>query len=183
MESLAGHLLLASPHLADPNFVHTVVLLIQHDDQGALGLVLNRPTSKTVRDLWHQVGEAACESTRAVHLGGPVSGPLMAIHNVVDIAEMEIAPGVFFAAKKQHLDQLVTRDDELFRIFIGHAGWGPGQLESEIEQGAWRATPAAPTDVFDDAEGLWERVWQRLEGGALASILKLKHVPPDPSLN
>ena len=138
MESLEGQLLLASPQLLDPNFVRTVVLLVEHNDNGALGLVINRPTGTTVQELWKQVGESPCESRQPVHLGGPVSGPIMAIHTVNSLAEMEIVEGVFFAMKKQNLDELVRRD-ERFKVFYGQSGWGPGQLEGEIEQGAWRS--------------------------------------------
>jgi putative transcriptional regulator len=182
MESLEGQLLLASPQLLDPNFVRTVVLLVEHNDMGALGLVLNRPTGKTVQELWKQVGEAPCDSQQPVHLGGPVSGPLMAIHTANGLAEMEIASGVYFAAKKQNLDELVRRD-ERFKLFVGHSGWGPGQLEGEIEQGAWRAIPLRLDDVFDAAEDLWQRLVQRAVAGALPEILGIKHIPPDPSLN
>ena len=182
MESLEGQLLLASPSLLDPNFVRTVVLLVEHNDMGALGLVINRPTGKTVQELWKQVGESPCESQQPVHLGGPVQGPLMAIHTVDDLAEMEIVEGVFFAAKKQNLDELVRRD-ERFKLFVGHSGWGPGQLEGEIEQGAWRAVPATLEDVFDTADDLWQRLMQRAVAGVLPEMLGIKHIPEDPSLN
>jgi len=182
MESLEGQLLLASPQLLDPNFVRTVVLLVEHNDMGALGLVINRPTGKTIQELWKQVGEAACASQEPVHLGGPVSGPLMAIHTVDGLAEMEIAEGVFFSAKKQNLDELVRRDNR-FKVFVGHSGWGPGQLESEIEQGAWRAVPAKLEDVFDASDDLWQRLMQRAVAGVLPEMLGIKHVPIDPSLN
>jgi putative transcriptional regulator len=182
METFEGQLLLASPQLLDPNFVRTVVLLVEHNDQGALGLVLNRPTGKTVQDLWKQVGEAPCESLDPVHLGGPVQGPLMAIHAAGCLAEIEIAAGVYFAAKKQNLDELVHQEAD-FKIFVGHAGWGPGQLEGEIEQGAWRTIPACVEDVFDAGDDLWQRLIQRATAGVLPEMLGLKHVPPDPSLN
>jgi putative transcriptional regulator len=182
MESFEGRLLLASPELLDPNFVRTVVLLVEHNDMGALGLVINRPTGKTVQELWKQVGEAPCESRQPVHLGGPVQGPVMAIHTVDGLAEMEIAAGVFFAAKKQNLDELVRRD-ERFKLFVGHSGWGPGQLEGEIEQGAWRAVPATLEDVFDTADDLWQRLMQRAVAGVLPEMLGIKHIPEDPSLN
>jgi putative transcriptional regulator len=182
MDSLEGHLLLASPSLLDQNFVRTVVLLIQHNEDGALGLVLNRPTSKTVQELWHQVGESPCSCQRPVYLGGPVSGPLMAIHGKQDLAEIEIVSGIFFAAKKHNLDQLVNHDD-LYKVFIGHAGWGPGQLEGEIDQGAWSTTPATSDDVFDDGEDLWLRLMRRAESSSLQAMLNIKHVPPDVSLN
>jgi putative transcriptional regulator len=182
MESLEGQLLLASPQLLDPNFVRTVILLVQHNDMGALGLVINRPTGKTVQELWKQVGESPCESQQPVHLGGPVQGPLMAIHTVDDLAEMEIVEGVFFAAKKQNLDELVRRDVR-FKLFVGHSGWGPGQLEGEVEQGAWRAIPAKLEDILDPADDLWQRLMQRAVVGVLPEMLGIKHVPVDPSLN
>jgi putative transcriptional regulator len=182
MKSLEGRLLLAAPQLADPNFVHTVVLLIEHNDQGAIGLVLNRPTSKTVAELWHQVGQSPCQSQMQVHLGGPVSGPLMAIHTRNQLAEMEIVPGVFFAAKKQNLDELVRQESQ-YRMFVGHAGWGPGQLEHELEQGAWLALPATSQDVFDGSDDLWQRLLDRAQATALPALLGIKHVPADPSMN
>jgi putative transcriptional regulator len=184
MASLEGHLLLASRRLVDPNFIHAVVLLIEHNASGAVGVVLNRPTSKTVRELWRQVGDSPCESPRPVHLGGPVSGPIMALHTLVDLAEMEIVPGLFFAARKPNLDDLVRRaDDHPFKLFVGHAGWGPGQLESEIQEGAWQTAPATLDAVFDDADDLWQRLVEHLEGISLPGILRIKHVPPDPSVN
>ena len=182
MESLEGQLLLASPQLLDPNFVRTVVLLVQHNDMGALGLVINRPTGKTVQELWKQVGEEACESRQPVHLGGPVSGPLMAIHTARDLAEIEIFEGLFFAAKKHNLDELV-RCDLPFKLFVGNSGWGPGQLEGEIDQGGWRVIPARLEDVFDTGEDLWQRLLQRAVAGVLPGMLRIKHIPPDPSLN
>jgi putative transcriptional regulator len=182
MESLAGHLLLASPQLLDPNFVQTVRLLIEHNEMGALGLVLNRPTGTTIEDLWHQVGEAPCDSRRQVHQGGPVSGPVMALHACLGLAEKELVPGVFFAAKKQNLDDLV-RGEGQYNVFIGHAGWGPGQLENELAEGAWRTLPATSADVFDAADDLWQRLLRRTHGAELPAMLGIKHVPPDPAMN
>jgi len=182
MESLEGQLLLASPQLLDPNFVRTVVLLVQHNDMGALGLVINRPTGITVQDLWKQIGESLCENRQPVHLGGPVGKSLMAIHTVDSLSEMEVAVGVFFAEKKKNLDAVVRRD-ERFKIFVGHSGWGPGQLESEIAQGAWRTIPARLEDVFDAADDLWQRLMQRAVAGMLPELLGIKHIPVDPSLN
>jgi putative transcriptional regulator len=182
MDTLEGQLLLASPQLADPNFARAVLLLVEHNQTGALGLVLNRPTGKTVQELWKQVGEAPCDSQNPVHLGGPVSGPLMALHTSGDLAEMEVVDGIFFAAKKQNLDALVRQTGN-FKVFIGHAGWGPGQLEGEIADGAWKTLPARAEDVFDAGEDLWLRLMQRATAGVLPRMLGLKHVPPDPSLN
>jgi putative transcriptional regulator len=183
MKSLEGHLLIASAHLLDPNFVKTVVLMIQHTDQGALGVIVNRPTCKTIQDLWREVGDAPCTTAGPIYLGGPVSSPLMAVHTHESLAELEILPGVFFAAKKTNLDQLVLQTEGSLKIFVGHAGWGPGQLESELEQGAWLTAPAASEHVFHDGGDLWEEVSKQFGQSLLQSVLNLKHVPPDPSVN
>lgn len=183
MKSLAAHVLVASPQLADPNFVHTVVLLIQHTDEGALGVVLNRPTTKPLCELWQEVGEAPCHVEGPVYLGGPVPGPVMSIHANQFFAEMEILPGVFFAAKKNHLDELVLHKDDPLRVFLGHAGWGPGQLENELEEGAWQTTPATAETIFYDGSDLWETVRRQIAGATLKSMLHIKHVPDDPSMN
>ena len=129
MESLEGQLLLASPQLLDPNFVRTVVLLVEHNDMGAFGLIINRPTGTTVQELWKQVGESPCKNQQPVHSGGPVKGPVMAIHTAQGLAEMEISAGVFFAAKKQNLDELVCRDERLRSLSITPVG----------ARGNWRA--------------------------------------------
>ena len=139
MESLEGHLLVASPQLLDPNFARSLVLLIEHNQGGAFGVVLNRPVSKTLQELWREVGSAPCHSQQPVYLGGPVPGPLVSLHTKRALAETEPVAGVFFAAKKQHLDQLVLSEEPAYKIFIGHAGWGAGQLENELGQGALAA--------------------------------------------
>jgi putative transcriptional regulator len=183
MESLEGNLLLASPRLLDSNFVRAVVLLIQHSDEGALGVVINRPTSKKVKELWKQIGDADCQSEQPVYLGGPVSGPLMAVHTSASLAEVEIVPGVYFAARKPNLDELVLQEDQVYKLFIGHAGWGPGQLERELKEGAWLTVEASLEYVFYDGENLWEDVAKQIGRCTLQSILKIKHVPADPSMN
>jgi putative transcriptional regulator len=183
MKSLQGQLLIASPRLRDANFVKTVVLLIQHSSQGALGVVLNRPTSKKIKELWKEVGDAPCNSEEQVCLGGPVSGPLMAVHTNRFFAEMEILPGVFFAATREHLDGLVLQEDDPLKIFFGHAGWGPGQLDKEIKAGGWLLLPATTEYIFYRGEDLWERVSRQAARASLQSMLHIKHCPEDPSVN
>ena len=100
MKSLQGQLLVASPYLEDPNFMRSVILLIQHSGEGTLGLVLNRPIDKTIQELWQDVEEAPCGNLQHVNLGGPVSGPLMAVHTEQPLGEIEIVPGVYFSAKR-----------------------------------------------------------------------------------
>jgi len=183
MESLEAHLLVASPELLDSNFVRTVILMVQHNEQGALGLVLNRPTSKLVKELWQEVGQSPCESEEPVHLGGPVSGPLMSVHTDESLAEIEILPGIFFAARKPNLDELVRQHENAYKVFIGHAGWAPGQLENEIAAGGWLVAPATAEFLFYEGDDLWDEVSRQINASTLQSMLNIKHVPEDPSMN
>ncbi len=183
MDSLKGQFLVASPHLLDPNFVRTVVLLIHHSDEGAFGVVLNRPAENTVQELWEKVGEGACACQQQVHVGGPVSGPLMALHDDASLSEMEVVPGVHFSAQREHLEQLLQAAESTFRLFVGHSGWARGQLESELRQGAWLSTPANADWVFSAPEDLWRRVTQHIGESFFDAVLKIKHKPPDAGLN
>ena len=144
MKSLKGHLLVASPQLLDPNFARALVLMIEHNREGAFGVVVNHPVGKTLQELWREVGSSPCHSRQPVYLGGPVPGPLLALHTSPSLAETSPLPGVFFAAQKQHLDTLVLAEEPAYKIFIQHSGWGAGQLEEEISQGAGAAFPPRP---------------------------------------
>jgi putative transcriptional regulator len=183
MEFLQGQLLVASAQLSDPNFARTLVLLIEHSQEGALGVVVNRPLSKTIQELWRELGSAPCHSRQPVYVGGPVPGPLLSLHTKPALAEMEPAPGVFFAAKKQHLDELVLSEEPAYKVFVGHAGWGAGQLENELHQGAWRSLPATVEHVFSTNEMLWETIFRQIGQTVLKSMLHVKDLPPDPTVN
>jgi putative transcriptional regulator len=183
MESLEGHLLVASPQLLDPNFARALVLLIEHNQEGAFGVIVNRPVTKTLQELWREVGSAPCHSRQPIYLGGPVPGPLLALHNRAALAETETVPGVYFSAKKQHLDALVLNEEPAYKILIGHAGWGAGQLENEINEGAWRSLAATAELVFSTADDLWETIFRDLGHTLLKSMLHVKELPPDPTVN
>jgi putative transcriptional regulator len=183
MESLEGQLLVASPQLTDQNFARSLVLLIQHSQEGALGVIINRPLNKTVQELWREVGSAPCHSHRPVYLGGPVPGPLLSLHTKANLAEAEPLPGVYFAAKKQHLDQLVLSEEPPYKVFLGHAGWGAGQLEGELREGAWRTLPATAEQVFSTDDSIWDIVFRQMGQTLLKSILKIDELPPDPTVN
>jgi len=183
-ESLKGHLLIASAALIDPNFRQTVVLMVHHDSEGALGLVLNRSSDMALGELWEKIASSPCQSEQLLNFGGPVEGPLMAVHTHKDLSESEILPGVYFSVQKDNLNEIVTREDNSFRVFVGNAGWAGGQLEAELEQGSWYTLEASPSHVFGNDEDLWQTVFRaatRAKG--LAQLFNVKHVPPDPRLN
>jgi putative transcriptional regulator len=183
MSSLTGHLLVASSHLLDPNFAKSVVLLVQHTKEGALGLVINRPIDKTVQDLWREVGGGPCESQQPVFLGGPVPGPLMAVHGNAEAGELEIFPGIYFSAAKPNLDVLVAQTNQPYKIFIGNSGWGAGQLENEIEEGAWLSLAGTTEFLFHESADIWHIVSRQIGRSMLETMLNIKETPDDPRMN
>src|SRR5205823_13617829 len=102
--SLAGHFLVASRYLRDPNFVHSVVLMIYHDQEGAMGVVINRPSDKTVREVWEIIGNDPCDRDDLIYVGGPVPGPLVAIHSLEAFSDHEVLPGLFCSTNRDALD-------------------------------------------------------------------------------
>jgi putative transcriptional regulator len=183
MRSLRGHFLVASPHLMDPNFYRSVVLMVQHDEAGALGLIVNRPTGKTIQDVWQMVSDEPCDCDSPIFLGGPVRGPLAALHAQEGHSNIEVGPGLFYTVDDKSLSEVMRADAASYRVFIGYAGWAPGQLESELEAGGWLTTPAAADEVFSEPDRLWHEVSRRIGREFLASTLKPKVLPDDPSLN
>ena len=183
MKSFKGYFLVASPHLQDTNFFRTVVLVIQHDEEGAFGVVMNRPTNSTIGDVPELAEQALCEPDTPIHLGGPVQGPLTAIHSDISLGEFEITPGVYFAASQEEIERIVSQPQGSFRLFSGYSGWAPGQLDAELEAGGWLTEPATPEDVFSNYEDLWNRVARRIGLEILSPTIRPETIPEDPSMN
>jgi putative transcriptional regulator len=180
VESARGKLLIAGPGLLDPNFWRTVVLIVEHTEEGALGLVLNRPSDTTIGEAVPQL-EELLDADDPVFLGGPV-GP----SSVIVLARFEDPDEAALLAFKD-VGVLGTGSSpdahagvRAGRAFVGHAGWGPGQLDGELERGDWIVEPARLEDPFStDAERLWPAVLTR-KGGRYALIARM---PADPSMN
>jgi putative transcriptional regulator len=180
---LPGHLLVASEKLRDPNFFHSVVLLVRHNEEGAFGLALNRATGTAVGEVWNQISTSPCASREPLRIGGPIQGPLMALHRNADLVDIEAPSGVYFTAEKEKLEQLVVEPEESAKFFIGYAGWGAGQLESELAAGAWGTIAATPERVFRDLDDFWEAMTKEISNSSLLAALGIKHQPPDPRMN
>jgi putative transcriptional regulator len=182
MNSLRGQLLIASPALVDQNFARTVVLIAEHNDEGALGVVLNRPTPATIGDIVPSL-ETLVGADEHIHLGGPV-----AREGVLLLAEFE-DPDASLRIIFENVGFLAADRDELdddppgtvrARAFAGHSGWGPEQLEAELERDDWVLERATVRDVFtEDPDALWSAVLER-KGGQFALLAR---IPPDPSVN
>lgn len=181
---LTGQLLVASPTLVDPNFRRTVVLLLDHGDNGALGLVVNRPLEVEVAAVL-PAWQPYTTEPGTLFQGGPVELD-SALGLVAVPGDSQEPTGVRRLIGSLGLVDLDTPPEEVaadlagLRIFAGYAGWSDGQLESEIEQGAWYVVGAESRDAFTDRpQDLWRRVLRR-QGGDLALVSTF---PEDPSLN
>ena len=179
--SLKGQLLIAAPSLVDPNFHRAVVLMLEHTPEGAVGVVLNRPSGTDLADTgadWEGWDDFAADPP-VVFVGGPVSRTaIICVARLGDGGAEGFQPllgdvGLADMAK-------APRGIDAVRLFAGYAGWGEGQLESEIGQGAWCVVDARPDDALtEEPEELWAEVLRR-QGGRLAMFALC---PPDPSVN
>ena len=162
VESFAGSLLVAGPGLWDPNFRRTVVLVGHHDEGGAVGVVLNRPSEVAVADAAPPLAELVPPGDR-LFVGGPVQ-PQSAVV-VADFEHPERARIVAFDSigfLPDELEPEAVGEVRRARVFAGYAGWGPGQLEAELEEGSWMVEPARAEDVFThDPDELWSGVVRR----------------------
>jgi putative transcriptional regulator len=173
MESLSGRLLIASPSMSD-YFRRTVVLVVEHNDEGAFGLVLNQPSESTTGEVSPELAELV-GAEHVIHVGGPVQpGAVTAIGEHVDPAD----------ATKQIVGNVGMVDLEdlpeltRIRVFAGYTGWGPGQLDGELEAEAWIPADAQPDDLFADGD-LWAAILGRMGG----EFTLLARMPPDPTMN
>ena len=182
MTSLRGKLLLAGPALKDPNFDRTVVLVTEHSDEGAMGLVLNRPSEAPVDEAVPDLSWVV-EPDDIVYIGGPVAAT-----GVIVLAEwIDPAPAVVLVDEDLGFVPGDVEDPDAIgaairraRVYAGHAGWGPGQLEAELAEEAWIVETPRREELFSaDPETLWSAVLRRMG----REFALLSTMPPDPSLN
>ena len=172
---------MAGPALLDPNFWRTVVLIVEHNEDGALGLVLNRPSETSVGEAVPELSEML-DPTQHLFIGGPVQPSA-----VIVLAEFEDPTDAALLAfddvgvlGTSPTEEDLTAAIRAGRAFLGHAGWGPGQLDGELERGDWILEPAKLEDAFSrEARRLWSEVLTR-KGGSYALVARM---PADPSMN
>lgn len=184
-ENVQGHALVASPYLTEPSFLRSVIYILRHDAEGALGLIINRPTKTTVGSLLEDLTGSPVENSCPVYNGGPVDGPLMLLQRSQydETAEVRI-----------HVDSDQTRILEVcaspepacsdsYRIFDGYSGWGAGQLDSELKSGGWLVWDISPDQVFCDSETLWQTAIREIGRDILSGGIDPTRMPEDPAFN
>ncbi len=180
MESRRGQLLVSSPRLSDPNFHKTVVLIVKDDEEdGTLGVILNRPLEVRLADALGEQVEAADDVDEPLHQGGPCEGPLSVLHDNPAGGGDEVCEGVRFSMDKEEIQWLMANHHGPIQYFAGYSGWGQGQLQSEIDEGAWLLTPASAAHVFEH-HGDWNKINIWL---ALGRKIDIGRIPDDPSVN
>jgi putative transcriptional regulator len=179
-ETLQGRLLVASPALVDPNFRRCVVLVVAHDEEGAVGLVLNRDTKAEVGEAVPELATIVEPESR-VSVGGPVQPEavvVLAEWDEPDEAGSIVFEDVGLMASESELER-VAETTRRVRVFAGYAGWSGGQLEAELTEPSWLIEDARIEDVFGENDDLWASVVRR-KGGAFKLVATM---PEDPSLN
>lgn len=180
MESLKGHLLISGGGLYDPNFRHTVVLLAEHSEEGAVGVVLNRPLNVSVAEAVPALASLV-QPGDPLFQGGPVeASSAVLLAELTDPGRVDVlafdSVGFLTGDVSSDIRPQILRA----RVYVGYAGWGPGQLEAEMKQRSWIIEPARAEDVFNTfPELLWSRVLQR-KG---PEYQRLSRMPYDPSTN
>ena len=184
MQSLKGHLLIATPQLSAPLFARSVILMLDHNEQGAMGVILNQPISTQISDLAGKIFEEDFRWSKNLYLGGPVPGSLIVVHAIEDLADSQIVPGVYVTLDASMVQKLIRQRPEPSLVIANYSGWGPGQLEGEFNWDSWITLPATSENVFWRSEkDLWKVVSNEVNSRKLTEFLGLRNVPADPGLN
>lgn len=182
MNFFGGHLLIASPYLADRNFFRSVVLIISHDQHHAFGLLLNRPSHDSLSQEWRDLTGESHHRKEMIRTGGPLDGPMMVLHQVTEHADTQVLKNVLLSSTEPSMRPLITNDHTPLVPFVGYSGWGPGQLEVELEVGGWMTVPATDEIVFADPNEQWNLASRQISDSILAGA-EIRHVPQDPRWN
>ena len=180
VQPLTGHLLIAGATLFDPRFRRTVVLIGHHDEEGAVGVVLNRALAISVRESVPPLGDLV-EPDEPLYEGGPVQADsVVVVADFADPSQADIIALGSIGFLPPETDEAVLTAIRRARVYAGYAGWGAGQLETELAEESWIVEPALPQDVFHPRpERLWNDVLERM--GREFDLLRL--MPDDPSMN
>ncbi len=205
-----GTLLVASPALFSTPFRKAVVLIVQNNEEGTFGVVLNRPANEQIQFAWQELSGMNDDNPNLVQ-GGPIGGPVFALHLHSALAELEMPGGICITSQSEKFQQIVERgnsENEFsasigefevsephdensggnssksnYRIVFGIAGWPKGQLISEVHNGLWYAMDGKPDQVFDKPEFMWEKLLRRHSRNMLRNVIGINQIPLDPLMN
>ena len=185
MDSLQGHLLIASTGLVDPNFARTVVLIAAHGEEGALGLILNREMNMPLQQIWGQVSQSECLRAGNVRHGGPVGGTLMAVHDLRPHANLVVTDDVFVATELHAMESLAGIGRRPGHLLHRPFRLGPRPARERAGRRLVAGAPRESQHVFGDRDmnALWKEAMTEVGRRQVQSVIPIKHVPDNPSLN
>ncbi len=199
MKSLEGQLLIASPQMNDQRFHRAVILMLHHDDHGAMGVVLNRPIPKQAEAIAGLLSDTLPiplpTGEGNFHVGGPVAGPLIVLQGLPvkwlggrlkafqKSDDDDSAGRVFVVEEQDQLDRLMEGSTATLQFFVGHAGWEEGQLERELLEGDWLTLPASVEFVFGENEDMWMAAMREFGRAFYEEVLGIYEFPDDATRN
>lgn len=171
--------MIATPALQNTPFQRAVVLVLQNTIEGTFGVTLNRPANQEMRSAWEELTGSDSPATNIVQ-GGPIGGPVLALHQQSKIAEHQVAQDVFVSAASEDFMERIDLNDQDYRIVFGVAGWKNDQLAREIHDGYWYRLDQASDHIFDDAGNMWEESLRRYGRQALIDVAGVTGFPKSP---
>ena len=180
---VTGMLLVASQRLAGTPFDRNAVFVVQDNHNGTFGVTLNRPVEGEQWERFRDALGVASAVRESVLAGGPVAGPVLALHRVPELAEINIRDEVFVSVQAESIDRLLEQSDSPYRIALGMLAWKPGQLNDEIQAGLWFPVAATVDDVFGDPDRVWITGVKRYGRRQLQRITGISQFPEDPTVN
>ena len=170
-EIYPGSLLIATESISDTPFYQAVILILQSNKAGTIGVTLNQPANDEIKLAWQQLPGQRCDDRFLVR-GGPIDGPVFAIHQNHHLGEIEMPGGIFVTAQANKFKELANLKNTPYRIAFGIVGWKPGQLQSEVNHGLWYCSDSSNADqIFCDPGNLWEEAMERHGSNILHDIL------------
>ncbi len=176
MNEYFGKILIASPKLDQTPFARSVIYVFQDNEDATVGVVLNQPPNQDVLQAWQSMVGPNCQNG-LVSIGGPMPGPILAIHQNDDAAELPLPNGLFAAASEENPQRLASQSNRPFQVFFGLCGWQQGQLDVEIRSGDWVASKATDSLFFQPNQDLWTTAIERMQNRFLAEVLGIKTIP------
>lgn len=172
-----GQLLVASAALEGTPFARTVVLVLQKSSDGVFGVILNRPADPRMVAEFRKTSKSPEHVARHLSCGGPLGGPVFAVHHDNQLGEIRISADLFVSASLESLDRLFREESQNYRVFLGIAGWKTEQLTREIGRGLWYPLENDSDDVIANPDRLWERSLIRYGRQQLCQLLHLPALP------
>lgn len=180
---LIGNFLVAAPYWIQSPFSRTVVLVLQQNDQGVFGVIVNRPADADLKKTWMMVSGSEAAQAERLHVGGPIGGPIFALHSLENFAEIRVDVNLYISANSEAIHKIMASGDPRYRIFCGMMSWHPQVLAAELAHGLWFPLEQHDDLVFPQRQIEWEQAVVEYGRLCLTEMLGGKPLAGQPELN